>query len=160
MPERNLLDKGQQETRHLLAIAGAELGVREATGRNDGARIEAYLVAVNLRKPEPWCAAFISWVFLKAGYPAPRSGWSPALFPDRRLVKTAIPGHIFGIYFPRLKRIAHCGFVATFRNDWVGTIEGNTNLNNSREGDGVYRRIRHVRTIRCYADWTRKGGVK
>jgi hypothetical protein len=159
MPERNLLNN-EQEGKRLLEIAKAELGTREATGRNDGERVAAYLAAVGLKKPEPWCAAFVSWVYLKAGYTAPKSGWSPALFPYQKLEKGPVPGHIFGIYFPALRRIAHCGFVATYKNDWLGTIEGNTNLENSREGDGVYRRMRHVRTIGCYADWTRKGGLK
>ncbi|WP_235012527.1 hypothetical protein [Pedobacter africanus] len=46
--------------RHLLSIARAEIGVREATGRNDGTRIEHYLAAVGLDKGHAYCAAFIS----------------------------------------------------------------------------------------------------
>lgn len=148
VPERDLL--GQD----VLRIAGAEIGVREATGNNDGKRIKQYLAAVGLPKGQPYCAAFISWVFKTAGYPLPRTGWSPALFPAKRIVKTAKPGNLFGIYFPTLKRIAHCGFVESTRNQWVTTIEGNTNLKGNREGDGVHRRTRHARTIHRYADWT------
>lgn len=151
MPERNLL---------VLNIARAEVGVREATGHNDGKRIEEYLAAVGLPKGHPYCAAFISWVFKKAGYDRPRTAWSPALFPAKLLVKTAAPGNVFGIYFPALKRIAHCGFVSQIKGDWIHTIEANTSLPGSREGDGVYARTRHFRTIRCYADWIGKGGVK
>ncbi|ETZ21152.1 hypothetical protein N824_03260 [Pedobacter sp. V48] len=32
-------------------------------------------------------------------------------------------------------------------------IEGNTNLEGSREGQGVYRRIKHKRRNGMYADW-------
>lgn len=137
----------------LIPIAQAELGVREATGKNDGFRVEQYLVAVGLKKGDPYCAAFVSWVFKQAGYASPRTGWSPALFPMAKLVKTASPGNVFGIYFPSLNRIAHCGFVEHIKNDWITTIEANTNVTGSREGDGVYRRLRHKRMVYRYAEW-------
>ncbi|MEJ2903222.1 hypothetical protein WAE58_12340 [Pedobacter panaciterrae] len=38
------------------------------------------------------------------------------------------------------------------QGDFVQTIEGNTNVEGSREGDGVYRQLRHKRTIAKYAD--------
>jgi len=137
----------------LIAIAEAELWVREATGNNDGARVEEYLHYVELHRGDPWCAAFVSFVFRQAGYAAPRTGWSPGLFPNRVLVKAAAPGNVFGIYFPALKRIAHCGLITKVRGDWLETLEGNTSKNGGREGDGVYRRTRHKRTIARYANW-------
>lgn len=160
VPQRNLLrlkhtSKPQlAEGERIMAIAKKELGVREATGRNDGKRVEAYLATVGLHKGDPYCAAFISWVFKQAGYTKPRTGWSPSLFPAKLLVKAAVPGNVFGIYFPELKRTAHCGFVEKTKDDWVFSIEGNTSIAGSREGDGVYRRMRHARTIHRIADWT------
>lgn len=157
---RIVQSKGYEDERNkLLGIARTEIGVREKTGCNDGERIEAYLNAVGLRKGAPYCAAFVCWVFKQAGYAEPRTGWSPALFPDGVLVKSVVPGRVssglvFGLYFPSLKRIAHCGFVEQLKGDWFTTIEGNTNLPGSREGDGVYRRLRHIRTIYRFADWT------
>ncbi len=118
----------------LIPIAEAELWVREATGGNDGKRVEEYLNAVGLKKGDPYCAAFVSWVFKQAGYDAPRTGWSPALFPTSRLVKAAEPGNVFGIYFPALKRIGHCGLIAGVQGDWIQTIEGNTDGSGGREG--------------------------
>lgn len=35
-------------------------------------------------------------------------------------------------------------------NGWVATIEGNTNNNGSREGNGVYERSRHVSKTLCF----------
>lgn len=46
--------------------------------------------------------------------------------------------------------------VTHVKNDLVYSIEGNTNVNGSREGDGVYRRVRHVRSIYRFADWLKK----
>ena len=141
----------------LIPIAMAELWVREKTGKNDGKRVEEYLASVKLKKGDPYCAAFVSWVFQQAGYELPRTGWSPALFPAARLAKAAAPGNVFGIYFPALKRIAHCGLVVSSRSDWVSTVEGNTDASGGREGGGVYQRLRHKKSIRLYSDWRIKG---
>lgn len=165
MPERNLLAgplhklelSNAVKAKKLIEVASAEIGVRERTGRNDGQRVEAYLSVTGMTKGQPYCAAFVSWVFKAAGYDRPRTAWSPALFTSRVLVKTAAPGNVFGIRFPALNRIAHCGLVAKVKGDWISTIEANTNLPGSRDGDGVYARTRHIRTIQCYGDWLRKG---
>lgn len=147
---------GQGQERKPVELAQGELWVREETGNNDGPRVEEYLRYVGLKKGQPWCAAFISFIFKQAGYSAPRTGWSPSLFPIMRLVKAAAPGNVFGIYFPALKRIAHCGLVERLDGDWVTGIEGNTGVGGGRDGDGVHRRKRHKRTIYQYADWEKK----
>ncbi|TKC03482.1 C40 family peptidase [Pedobacter cryotolerans] len=129
------------------------MGVREATGKNDGTAVEAYLGYTGHKKGEPWCASFVSWVYGKAGYVQPRTAWSPALFPLARQAIHPLPADVFGIYFPKLKRIAHCGLVEKQQGNWITTIEGNTNIAGNREGDGVYRRLRHRRHIKSYANW-------
>lgn len=141
----------------LVRIAQGELGLREKTGHNDGERIAGFLSKVGLKKPEPWCAAFISWVYAEAGFEKPRSGWSPDLFPVSRLARSALPGNVIGIYFPEKKRIAHVGLIERLDGDWVVSLEGNTNITGSREGDGVYRKRRHRKTIFRIADWVTKG---
>lgn len=141
----------------LVKIAQGELGLREKTGRNDGERIAEFLITVGLKKPEPWCAAFISWVFAEAGFDQPRSGWSPDLFPVSRLARSALPGNVIGIYFPEKKRIAHVGLIEKEDGDWLVSLEGNTNLTGSREGDGVYRKRRHRKSIYKISDWLSNG---
>lgn len=148
--------KEQQDREKLIAIAKAEIGIRELSGKNDGKRVEEYLATVNLKKGEPWCAAFVSWVFVKAGYATPRTGWSPVLFNSRVNTKEISPGNVLGIWFPNLKRIAHVGMVEQQQDDWVFSIEGNTNPAGSREGDGVYRKRRHCKTIYAFANWLPK----
>ena len=165
LPDRPVLNpigrawlKEQQYDRLLLVkIAQGELGLREETGRNDGKRIREFLTVVGLKKPEPWCAAFISWVFAEAGFERPRSGWSPDLFPVSRLASSALPGNVIGIYFPEKKRIAHVGLIEKEDGDWLVSLEGNTNLTGSREGDGVYRKRRHRKSIYKISDWLSNG---
>lgn len=144
----------------IVAIAQSQIGVREATGNNDGPEVEAYLTSVGLKKGEPWCAAFLSWIFKKAGYKQPRTAWSPALFPSQRLVKLPAPGVLFGIYFPSLERIAHCGLIERVNGNWLSCVEGNTNLSGSRNGDGVYRKLRHAKTIYRYSNWISNNSKK
>lgn len=145
-----------QAPKPLIPIAMAELWVREESGKNDGKRVEEYLSTVGLKKGDPYCAAFVSWVFKEAGYALPRTGWSPALFPTSRLVKAAQPGNVFGIYFPAMKRIAHCGLVVGNQGDWITTVEGNTDASGGREGGGVYQRLRHKKSIKLFSDWRTK----
>lgn len=155
--ERNLLKPTALYRQQLISTAEKEIGVRELTGKNDGPRVESYLSMTGLKKGQPWCAAFISWVFYQNGYIQPNSAWTPALFPAARIVNQAEPGNLLGIYFPELKRIAHVGLIAGTQGDWIISIEGNTNINGSREGDGVYLKRRHKRTIYQIADWVTAG---
>jgi hypothetical protein len=139
----------------IIAIAQSQIGVREATGKNDGLNVAQYLAYTREQKGAPWCAAFVSWVFGRAGFGQPKTAWSPSLFPLQKRTTDIQPATVFGIYFPALQRIAHCGFVERLDGHWIITIEGNTNVAGSREGDGVYRKRRLVNTIRYFADWTK-----
>jgi len=148
---KSLSGCGKEAT--LLLIARKELDVREETVHNDGTRVEEYLRYAGAQKGDPWCAAFVSWVFGQAGYARPKTAWSPALFPKARQTINPLPADVFGIYFPNLKRIGHCGLVSKKQGNWIYTIEGNTNVAGSREGDGVYAKIRHRHSIAVFAGW-------
>jgi hypothetical protein len=156
-PHSRIISKSElqkaEDRAALVRIAENEIGVREKTGNNDGLKVESYLAVVKLKKGQPWCAAFLSWVYNKAGYTKPSTGWSPDMFPNARLARSALPGNILGIYFTNLKRIAHVGLIVQQKGEWITAVEGNTNVNGSREGDGVYRKLRHIKTIYRIADW-------
>ncbi|SKB76616.1 CHAP domain-containing protein [Daejeonella lutea] len=93
--------------------------------------------------------------------PASRSACPPRPITDYRLlitnssvIKPPVPnqrspemGDVFGLYFPEKGRIAHVGFVDEWKDGWVTTVEGNTNVLGSRDGDGVYRKRRLIRSI-------------
>ena len=136
----------------LRAVYLAEIGVVEASGRNDGSRIAAYLQYCGLGEGYAWCAAFVCWAYGQAGIANPRTAWAAALFPEDRLVYqrgrtgpggTPQQGDVFGIYFANLGRIAHVGFVDEWgEGSYFITVEGNTDQAGSRNGDGVYRKRR------------------
>jgi hypothetical protein len=132
-------------------IIESQLHVREATGKNDGPEVEAYLKHVNLGKGFAWCAAFISWCLDQVGIKNPRSAWSPAFANPKDIIwkpkcekanQEPKLGDVFSLYYPNLKRVGHVGFIMNSEGNNFITIEGNTNSAGSREGDGVYRKRR------------------
>lgn len=142
----------------IMEIASDEIGVREATGNNDGKRVEEYLRYTDLGKGHQWCAAFASWCYGQAGLSQPRNPWSPALFPNTRLyckgsacyevgtTKMIRSADLFGIYGVSAKRINHVGLVKEVQGQYLFTIEGNSN-------DRVESRRRHLSTIYALSDW-------
>lgn len=150
-------------------VYDSQIGIREATGHNDGTQVEAYLHYTGLGKGNPWCASFVCWALGQAGVENPKTAWAASLFPKEKLIwKQGNPlatrnwqlatmrACVFGLYFPSLKRIAHCGFIDQWGEKEVITVEGNTNDSGSREGDGVYRKRRPIKSLYAVADWIGK----
>jgi uncharacterized protein (TIGR02594 family) len=54
-----------------LEIAISQIGVAEATGKNDGIPADRY----NSGEEKPWCAAFVAWCFEQAKTPLPGKPW-------------------------------------------------------------------------------------
>ena len=142
----------------ILQIASGELGVREASGQNDGERVEQYLAYTGLDKGYAWCAAFVSWSYGQAGFKQPRNPWSPALFPTARqycrsddcrlpeTIRQIQPADVFGIYGQRERRIIHVGLVQRLQGSYILTIEGNSE-------DRVQAKRRHLSTVYALANW-------
>lgn len=144
-----------------ISTAAADyVGVREATGKNDGPEVEYFLAQTGHPRGTAWCGAFTYTAHIEAGLRPPGDpsayAWSPTWFSTTtRLVAVdrCEPGDVMGIYFPSLGRIAHVGVVERRDGDVLTTIEGNTNDASSREGDGVYRKRRKAGTVRAAARW-------
>ncbi len=116
----------------VLDIARGELGVREATGNNDGVPAQRYSNGQN----EPWCANFVSWTFRQAGLDLPGNqdaigscdtmarelASRGALF--RKGEGTPQPGDI--IFFGVPGDLTHVGIVQRVENGQVYTVEGNS----------------------------------
>ncbi len=206
--------KTQNLRKQVRDIYTSQIGIREK-GSNSGPAVEQYLLYVKLPKGNPWCAAFVCWVFGQASIDNPRTGWSPDLFKGSKVIwgqaesrKLKVEsragesgesgtknqesrhsriaysypsslttdngerttdhrqqvtdnwqptiGDVFGIYFPDKNRIAHTGFIDQWDGTWLITVEGNTNVSGGREGDGVYRKRRPVKSIYQVARYIRQ----
>ena len=107
------------------------------------------------------CAAVLSYGLQANGHEIPlQPCYTPSFFPKDKTVwnkgddSKLIAGDIFGLYFNSLGRIAHVGTVLEdFGDGWVLTIEGNTNSAGSREGNGMFTRLRHKSQIYVVSEW-------
>lgn len=131
----------------LLRVARSQIGYRE--GSNNDNKYGRWYGANN----QPWCAMFVSWVAAASGAVdiIPRHAYTPSgaqWFKSRNLwgLKPRV-GAVVYFNFPGdgVDRISHVGFVEKVNADGsIVTIEGNTNDGGSREGNGVYRKVRRV----------------
>lgn len=144
----------------------SQVGVME-TGTNRGKQVDRYLITAGVKPGNPWCASFVYWTLkqcdttIKLTAPAMASSW----FPQNKTIynrskdkdMNTRSGDVFGVYYPEKKRIAHVGFVYITTNDkYIITVEGNTSSTDlTREGDGVFQKIRPKRTIYKISRWTK-----
>lgn len=138
--------------RKILKIARAEVGYHEGRSGSHWNNIQKYskeVPGLQWSNGQPWCATFISWCAFKAFGAAamtfyPRTASTDAgakWFKDRKQWSEypAIGAQVFYGFHGDMN---HTGIVYDFDNDWIYTIEGNTNASGSREGDGVYLKKR------------------
>jgi len=143
----------------VIQVAYAERHVVEdpKVGQNRGARVDEYIrsthldPAANPPNGYPWCACFIFWCFrqvaiaLGQSNPCTRTAsvithWdltgAPKLLAiDARLDHTKVrPGMVF---CKTHDRHSHTGIVCAVTDAGIVTVEGNTNLEGSREGNAV-----------------------
>ena len=137
----------------IVDIAAKEIGVKEATGNNDGRQVEEYLAYTGLGKGYAWCAAFVSWCYGKAGHLVPRNAWSPSLFPNGRRYSTkeiqqgaVRPADLFGIYSQGLRRIDHVGIIRKLEDRYILTVEGNV-------ANRVLSKRRALATVYAFSNW-------
>ncbi len=136
-------------TRRAIEIANSQEGVREEH-ENRGPQVEAYLRSTHLGPGFPWCAAYVYWCIstaaaeLRAPTPFPLTAYCPDIHNWARahdvLGETPGVGDVFLLYGAAEAR--HTGFVTSVDGARFGTIEGNTNLDGSAEGIGVFKRAR------------------
>ena len=152
----------------LASIAEREVGVREE-GNNGGARIREYQTTTTLQPGEwPWCAAFVSWCLVqwlatefehvKRNDQDTRRAWrcaSARAYAWEDWARSNVKCLVLDENAP-LQRgdivtfdFSHIGIVTQpSDNGIVHTVEGNTNADGAREGDGVYAKRRARKLIR------------
>ena len=145
----------------LAQVAESQVGTREV-GRNGGAKVRAYQAATWLEAgPWPWCAAFVCWCWREAAkryaMPAMRGPRTPGAWDLERWGRETAGALVVK---PVGRRKFRRGDVVVFRFSHVGvcvadsgasvilTVEGNTNGDGAREGDGVYMKERARRQVR------------
>ena len=152
----------------MLSWSATQTSVREATGRNDGAEVAAFLKVVGLPTGYEWCGAYQAYGNKHCGAPFPpaagrAASWTPAANPrtyyirgKRGSVDSLQPGHQVTFYYANLGRIGHVGrLVSRTRRGWY-TNEGNTGRGGGRTGAGVHVLLRANWEFYAAANWLTK----
>lgn len=152
-----------------LAKREARAGAREHGGANKGAAIQKYFDAdgydPNGKKPGDdgyaWCASFICYLFQEAmrggNYTFARpttpgafafSAWSLSQDNSVKTYSKPIPRVLAGDLC--IWDYSHISIAVTDADEdgYFQSVEGNTNDAGSREGDGVYQKLRHMGRLR------------
>lgn len=138
------------------------VGLKEATGHNDGVGVEAILANVGLGKGFAWCAALMAQGHDDAQVRNPHSAYCPDWFKtnvvfdrDKHKIENfqAKKGMVYGLWIANKGRVGHVGMTYAESKFSYSGIEGNTNDAGSDEGEGCYRKLRNKRSIKVFADY-------
>ncbi len=136
-------------------------GVREKGGANRGPEIDRMNLACGSYLGAPWCATSMSEIgqrSLASVYMPPRTAACDVLlmWARRRRVlhTTPKPGDLFLVINAKDEDDAtHVGVVETVSPQGIGTLEGNTNNDGSRDGWGFLARFRPLSKRLVYVRW-------
>lgn len=166
MPTKPLLPSA------IVKLALKEVGVEEVDGTNCGPMVDQYKAATNLPPHEswPWCAAFVCWLTREAmkatgiketatfKRPTTAGAWDLENWSRKQdnSTQTKKPhggdikaGDIVVFAF------SHVGVaVKDAKDGYVRTVEANTDSNGSREGGGVFCKVRKLSQIRSRIRFT------
>jgi hypothetical protein len=129
-------------TELVLRVARATVGAAESPpNSNAGPFVQACQRVTGNKPPDPWCASYVNrmgrtalhkqWPVFNSASCQQIAAWAVRTGCLLDAGTPAEPGDLFVVYYAKLKRFAHIGFVDTVQGQTVQTIEGNT----SQPGD-------------------------
>jgi hypothetical protein len=156
-----------------LVVATSQLKYHEGKSSNGSWNNDTTFGAWFKLNFNAWCHMFVSWCASVAGYLSiiPKTAYTPSgfnYFKAQGCVGGRVPpnvkgraatglgkpkrGDIMYVYSASMGRIHHVGIVENvLPSGYISTIEGNTNLSGSAQGDGVYRLKRKITSSLFFA---------
>lgn len=139
----------------LIEIAKGEVGYHEGYSNGHWNNIEKYAAQVpglEWANGQPWCAVFVSWLALQGAvaelYPRTAScDTAGSWFKAKGQWSDTPLGPGDQVFYGTPGDLNHTGVLVSFDALDITTIEGNTNADGSREGDGVYLKARPRRGV-------------
>lgn len=140
-----------------IEIARSQIGYREEKkdgSYNNNQKYSDQLPGFGWSDYRAWCATFYQWCLYQVGVTVPSGARSASCIASARAYEqadrfTEYPGKGFQVFFG-VNGGTHTGMVVDYDNDWIWTVEGNTNDDGSAEGNGVYFRKRARKTAYVY----------
>lgn len=133
----------------IIAVARSQEGYHE--GRSDGhwnnkQKYSPDVPGLEWSQNQAWCATFVAWCAQEAGvktlFPVTASTDLGASWFKKKGQWSEYPAVGAQVFYGHNGDMNHTGLVYKFDDDFIYTIEGNTNESGSREGDGVYLKKR------------------
>ena len=156
-----------------IALKYADQKVKESPkGSNSGPEVSQFLRDAGIGFPAAWCGAFVYHCVKKAcefystnerkipvpfdwkgshGYTPDYERWARSHKFQTKAIVEVEPGMCFLLYYPKLKRVGHIGFIVApvlSKPGYFHTVEGNTDDSGSPTGGMVMRKIR--RPYMCF----------
>ncbi|MEU7030041.1 peptidoglycan-binding protein [Streptomyces sp. NPDC046275] len=134
------------QAQNILGIAKAEKGYQEGRSGghwNNDQKYSDETPGLAWSDKMAWCATFVAWCAYKAGvahlYPVTASCLTGVAWFKQRKQFSEYPAIGAQVFFGK-NGGTHTGLVYDYDDEFVYTIEGNTNDSGSPEGDGVYEK--------------------
>lgn len=157
-----------EHRKKLVQIAVNQIGVHEEGGNNKGKMIQEFQSSTWLDGTGwPWCAAFVDWCILqwqkacpdlpKFERPQTAGAFDLERWAESQNLKIIDPQDrptAGDIVIYDFNGHGHCGIIEEVLtpNQFLA-VEGNTNKDGLRDGDGVWSKIRNSSLVRCYIHW-------
>lgn len=140
----------------IIKIALAEVGVKEIPANSNNVKYNTWFYGRQVSGASyPWCCAFVSWVFYKAGAGnlikktascADMLQWFKS--NGRFITKNPQPGDLIFYKFGNNGRASdHIGIVEKVNGNIYTCIEGNTGINSQNNGGEVMIRARFSKIV-------------
>lgn len=141
----------------VIEVAKNEVGYhegRDADGNwNNKQKYSPAVPGLEWSDWQAWCATFVSWVALQSGvadlYPRTASCYTGVEWFKNAGRFSEYPAIGAQVFFGSGGG-THTGLVVNYDNDYIYTVEGNTNNTGSPQGDGVYTQKRARRDAYVY----------
>lgn len=147
----------------IISLAKGEVGYHESRSGGSWTNHEKYAAQVPgmawvSTDGQPWCAVFNCWLDIKAGlkgnedFPLTASCDIAGNWFKSHKRWSAYPAVGAWVLFGTSSDLSHTGRVVAYDDNYIWTVEGNTNDSGAREGDGVYakKHARHETRIQGY----------
>jgi hypothetical protein len=134
-------------------LARSQIGYHEGRSNghwNNNQKYSKELPGFAWSNYQAWCATFVCWVFWKVGHydllETPSAGVDQLSVGFKRAGRwSEYPAKGAVVFYGVPHDLSHTGICVDYDDDWIYVVEGNTNGNGSREGDGVYLKKRFRR---------------
>lgn len=160
----------EEKTELAVAISDSFVGIKEK-GNNqsfNNKHFERMMLSIGWYRGAPWCAFVLKLIYTLSDIKTTITGFSPSAYNKKHIIYTngklyepIKPGDAGTLSYNKFKKdknrykgIGHAFIIKeTYGKSAIITLEGNTDSDASREGNGFYRKIRPLQSNLHITRW-------